>query len=171
MDAWSWPSYVGLPKNCHKVEGIQLSYTITLWFPFTGPNGPSPNMFQHDNASKNKASVVKTYFSKVGMEEFEWPAQSTDFNPTCDMESNTNCAPRLLARHHHPTSLMVLLLNHQSDTQKSNGKPSQKIESYSSSTGGARSILLQCLWNWMFNKHIWVSYHMSRCPYTFDHIV
>ncbi|MCI4382119.1 hypothetical protein PGIGA_G00260030 [Pangasianodon gigas] len=40
------------------------------------------NLFQHDNAPVHKASSMKTWCVKVGVEELECPAQSPDLNPT-----------------------------------------------------------------------------------------
>ncbi|MCJ8737871.1 hypothetical protein PDJAM_G00029090 [Pangasius djambal] len=40
------------------------------------------NLFQHDSGPVHKASSMKTWFSKTGVEELECPAQSPDLNPT-----------------------------------------------------------------------------------------
>ncbi|MCJ8740604.1 hypothetical protein PDJAM_G00060760 [Pangasius djambal] len=40
------------------------------------------NLFRHDNAPVHKASSMKTWCVKVGVEELECPAQSPDLNPT-----------------------------------------------------------------------------------------
>ncbi|MCI4381354.1 hypothetical protein PGIGA_G00250880 [Pangasianodon gigas] len=52
----------------------------TLHFPSLELRGP--NLFQHDNAPVHKASSMKTWCVKVGVEELECPAQSPDLNPT-----------------------------------------------------------------------------------------
>lgn len=36
----------------------------------------------HDNVSEHKASSVKTWFAKAGVEEPECPAQNPDLSPT-----------------------------------------------------------------------------------------
>lgn len=38
-------------------------------------------MFQHANAPVYKASSMKTWFGKIGVEELKWPKQSSDLNP------------------------------------------------------------------------------------------
>lgn len=39
-------------------------------------------MFHRDDASVHKASCMKTWFARVGMEELEYLAQSPEFNNT-----------------------------------------------------------------------------------------
>ncbi|MCJ8734572.1 hypothetical protein PDJAM_G00236930 [Pangasius djambal] len=41
-----------------------------------------PNLLQHDDAPVHKASSMKTWCVKVGVEELKCPAQSPDLNPT-----------------------------------------------------------------------------------------
>ncbi|KAK1786227.1 hypothetical protein P4O66_017939 [Electrophorus voltai] len=42
--------------------------------------GDGPFLFQHDCAPVHKARSIKTWMSKFGVEELDWPAQGPDFN-------------------------------------------------------------------------------------------
>ena len=48
----------------------------TLWQQF----GEGPFLFQHDNAPLHKARSIQKWFVEISMEEFDWPAQSSDLN-------------------------------------------------------------------------------------------
>ncbi|MCI4388350.1 hypothetical protein PGIGA_G00084720 [Pangasianodon gigas] len=66
------------------VKGLNNFHTIytLVCFQLCGNSlEKAPFLFQHDNAPMHKASSVKTWFAKVGVEELHWPAQSPDLNP------------------------------------------------------------------------------------------
>ena len=46
----------------------------TLWQQF----GEGPFLFQHDNAPVHKARSIQKWFVEIGVEELDWPAQSSD---------------------------------------------------------------------------------------------
>lgn len=82
--------YMYLPNHCTHMCGLFLNscqklclelplYDVTLEFPFTATK-PSPNLLQEDNAPVYKARLIKPWFSKIGMEQAEGPAQSPDCN-------------------------------------------------------------------------------------------
>ncbi|MCJ8750102.1 hypothetical protein PDJAM_G00194860 [Pangasius djambal] len=54
-------------------------FAVALQFPF---ELRGPNLLQHDDAPVHKASSMKTWCVKVGVEELQCPAQSPDLNPT-----------------------------------------------------------------------------------------
>lgn len=61
---------------------LQLTKTFysmlqTLWEEF----GEDPFLFQLDCASVHKASSIKAWLDKFGVEELNRPAQSPDLNP------------------------------------------------------------------------------------------
>ena len=39
-------------------------------------------MLHHDCAPEHKAQSIMAWLDEFGVEEFDWPAQSSDFNPT-----------------------------------------------------------------------------------------
>jgi len=49
----------------------------TLWKQF----GDGPYLVQHDCTPVHKARSIKTWMSRFGAEELDWPAQSPDLNP------------------------------------------------------------------------------------------
>ena len=64
-------------------------------------------MFQHDNALVHKARSMQKWFVEIGVEELDWPAQSSDLNPIehlCD-----DLERRLRARPNRPTSVPNLI--------------------------------------------------------------
>ncbi|MCI4387006.1 hypothetical protein PGIGA_G00069260 [Pangasianodon gigas] len=71
-----------------------------------------PNLFQHDNAPVHKASSMKTWCVKVGVEELECPAQSPDLNPSehlwDELEHRLHPRPPRHPNISYPTSLMLL---------------------------------------------------------------
>ena len=48
----------------------------TLWQKF----GEGPFLFQHDHAPVHKVRSIQKQFVEIGLEELDWPAQSTDLN-------------------------------------------------------------------------------------------
>ncbi|MCJ8737964.1 hypothetical protein PDJAM_G00030120 [Pangasius djambal] len=73
----------------------------------------------HDDATVHKASSMKTWCVKVGVEELECPAQSPDLNPTehlwDELEHRLN--PRPPHQHQCLISLMLLWLNEHKSPQ------------------------------------------------------
>ncbi|MCJ8735508.1 hypothetical protein PDJAM_G00247820 [Pangasius djambal] len=71
---------------------FRMRFLVRRWQKVTGGsininrNGvgqsPGPNLLQHDDAPVHKASSMKTWCVKAGVEELECPAQSPDLNPT-----------------------------------------------------------------------------------------
>lgn len=67
------------------------------FIPFMEPSGQ--NLFQHDNAPVYKASSLKTWSTKIGSEELDWPSQSPDLNLNehlCNKLERQLSAPDLL---------------------------------------------------------------------------
>ena len=77
-----------------------------LWQQF----GEGAYLFQHDNAPVHKVRSIQKWFVEIGVEELDWPAQSTDLNPI-EHFWYAECEPGLIAKHQCPTSLMLLWLN------------------------------------------------------------
>lgn len=51
--------------------------SVELQFLFNETKDPMPNLFQHEHAFVHKARYIKKdWFSRVGVEELEWPAQN-----------------------------------------------------------------------------------------------
>ncbi|MCJ8748914.1 hypothetical protein PDJAM_G00170120 [Pangasius djambal] len=75
----------------------RLSVREAVEHPYFWDDKGGPNLFQHDDAPVHKASSMKTWCVKVGVEELECPAQSPDLNPTehlCDeLEHRLNPRP------------------------------------------------------------------------------
>ncbi|MCJ8746632.1 hypothetical protein PDJAM_G00144070 [Pangasius djambal] len=61
-------------------DGLFGGTTELYSFPSLELRGP--NLFQHDDAPVHKASSMKTWCVKVGVEELECPSQIPDLNPT-----------------------------------------------------------------------------------------
>lgn len=52
-------------------------------------------MFQHENAPVYKVSSIKNWLSQFGVEEFDWPAQSSTLSNMMTMNWNIACEPGL----------------------------------------------------------------------------
>lgn len=78
-------------KACDYIECLfMLSYYLALWFPFTGTNLISPNMFSMAMPLSTKWGPKRTWFNKVGLEAILWPAWSHECNPT-GLNWSTDC--------------------------------------------------------------------------------
>ena len=71
---------------------------ITVW--------EGPVLFQHDSAALHKARSIEAWLGEFGMEEVDWPAQSTDLNPIQHLGNELD--GRLRARLSRPTSVSDL---------------------------------------------------------------
>ena len=67
-----------------------------LWQQF----GEGPFLFQHDNATMYKARSIQKWFVEIGVDELDWPAQTSTPSNTFGMNWNANCEPGLIARPH-----------------------------------------------------------------------
>ena len=80
-------------------ETLDNSMLPTLWAQF----GDGPFLFQHDCAPVHKARSIKTWMREFGVDELDWPAQSSDLNPIEHLWGELE--RRLSARPSRPTSV------------------------------------------------------------------
>ncbi|MCJ8743348.1 hypothetical protein PDJAM_G00093060 [Pangasius djambal] len=85
-------------------------FSIAYHYSFPSLELRGPNLFQHDDAPVHKASSMKTWCVKVGVEELEGPAQIPDLNPTEHLwdELEHRLHPRPPHQHQRLISLMLL---------------------------------------------------------------
>lgn len=69
-------------------------------------------MFQHDNAPVHTLSSTETWFAKIGVDQFKWPAQSLNLNPSEHLRDELEFIPE---NAQIPTD---------TENTKSSGKPS-----------------------------------------------
>ena len=81
---------------------LDVSVLPTLWQQF----GEGPFLFQHDNAPIYKTRSIQKWFVEIGVEELDWPAQSTYPNPIKQLWDELES--RLRARPNCPTSVLDL---------------------------------------------------------------
>ncbi|XP_053531694.1 beta-sarcoglycan isoform X2 [Ictalurus punctatus] len=93
-----------LPKQV-KVLNVKKAST-ERYYSFPSLELRGPNLFLHDDDLVHKASSMKTWCVKVGVEELECPAQSPDHNPTEHFWDELE--HRLHLRPPHTTSLYDL---------------------------------------------------------------
>ena len=55
---------------------IDDSVLPCLWYKF----GKGHFLFQQDNAPVHKVRAIQKWFVEIGVEELDWPAQSSDLN-------------------------------------------------------------------------------------------
>lgn len=48
-------------------------------------------MFKHDNATVHQARLIRTWFVKIGGEEFKWPAEISGLNPADHIWDELEC--------------------------------------------------------------------------------
>jgi len=65
--------------------------------------GKGPFLFQHDNAPMHKVRSIQRWFVVIGVEELDWPGQSTVLNPIEHLWDELE--RRLRARPNRPTSV------------------------------------------------------------------
>jgi len=82
---------MGLPPpakgtvNASAYQGILDNFMLpTLWKQFED----GPFLFQHDCSQMHKARSIMTWMNEFGVEELDWPAQSSDLNPINPFEMN-----------------------------------------------------------------------------------
>lgn len=81
------------------VQGFSLQQSVVLmWWLIS-----DPLLFQHGSALVRKVTSRKKLFSKFGVEELDWPAQSPDLNPVPHLWDGLECW--LWARPYHPPSV------------------------------------------------------------------
>lgn len=95
---WSlYPTNANLNATAYS-DILDNSVLLNLWQQF----GFCHFLFQHDNASIQKASSRRKCFTQFGMEELDL---TSTLSNAFGMDWNTNCEPGLSCKHHVPESV------------------------------------------------------------------
>ena len=77
-----WGCFMVQARPLSSSEGISYRYSIHSVLPTLGQHfEEGPFLFQHDNVPVNNVRSIQKWFVEIGVEDFDWPAQSPDLIP------------------------------------------------------------------------------------------